>query len=179
MVISLGYLNLCRKKSQKLRFLTTTILYLNIALSYASRDEITCAVREIASLVEKNQSYSSVMDINQTLVRKISVYCANARFRFGIAQVESSVYNFMLWQATYAELYFYRGFWPILAVDFREKAIEWFSKERRLGMSNLQCNETVIRSITVFLIIFLLVVLSLENPNYSYMLLLLQSVAFL
>lgn len=124
-----------QKEIAKAEILTTENdrFYLNIALSYASRDEITCAVREIASLVEKSKL--SVMDINQTLVEKFLFTAQMPDLDLVIrTSGEQRLSNFMLWQAAYAELYFTEVFWPDFTAADLGKAIEWFSKrERRFG----------------------------------------------
>ncbi|MBO4538487.1 MAG: undecaprenyl diphosphate synthase family protein, partial [Erysipelotrichaceae bacterium] len=42
--------------------------------------------------------------------------------------------NFLLWQLSYAELYFTDVYWPDFDAKQLEKAIEWFNnRERRFG----------------------------------------------
>jgi undecaprenyl diphosphate synthase len=108
---------------------------LTLALSYSGKNEIVKAVKKIAHLVKKNKL--SPKEINQELLQKL----------MGLPDVEllirtsgeMRISDFLLWQISYAELYFTKKLWP----DFRGKdlikAIRWFSKrERRFGMTSEQ-----------------------------------------
>ena len=47
---------------------------------------------------------------------------------------EQRLSNFLLWQASYAELYFTDKMWPEFAKEDFTAALEWFSKrQRRFG----------------------------------------------
>lgn len=108
---------------------------LTLALSYSGRNEILKVIKKIAQLVKKNKI--SQKDINYQLLQKL----------MGLPDVEllirtsgeMRISDFLLWQISYAELYFTKKLWP----DFRGKdlikAIRWFSKrERRFGMTSEQ-----------------------------------------
>ncbi|MEK7084783.1 MAG: undecaprenyl diphosphate synthase family protein, partial [Patescibacteria group bacterium] len=42
--------------------------------------------------------------------------------------------NYLLWQSTYAEMYFTSVHWPAFDAAELDKAIEWYGKqERRMG----------------------------------------------
>lgn len=108
---------------------------LTLALSYSGKNEIVKAVKKIAQLVKKKKL--SPKEIGQELLQKL----------MGLPDVEllirtsgeMRISDFLLWQISYAELYFTKKLWP----DFRGKdlikAIRWFSKrERRFGMTSEQ-----------------------------------------
>ncbi len=47
---------------------------------------------------------------------------------------EQRLSNFMLWQASYAEMYFEKKYWPEFSEDDLQTAIQWFlDRERRFG----------------------------------------------
>lgn len=113
-------------------------LTLNLALSYGSRNEIVRAVRLLAE--ECVRGDLSPADIDD---RMISDYL----YTSGMADPdllirtggESRLSNFLLWQSSYAEIYFTQVMWP----DFRRneflKAISEFqSRERRFGRTGVQ-----------------------------------------
>lgn len=117
---------------------TNTGMILNLLISYGSRDEITDCVKSIADKVSKGQM--SIDDINQDTI-------SNNMYNPLLPDVdllirtsgEYRISNFMLWQISYAELYFTDILWP----DFKEKdfdeAIKNFSKRvRRFGKTDEQ-----------------------------------------
>ncbi|GBD03306.1 Ditrans,polycis-undecaprenyl-diphosphate synthase ((2E,6E)-farnesyl-diphosphate specific) [bacterium HR19] len=112
---------------------------LTLALSYSGKNEIVKAVKKIAQLVKKKKL--SPKEICQELLQKL----------MGLPDVEllirtsgeMRISDFLLWQISYAELYFTKKLWP----DFRGKdlikAIRWFSKrERRFGMTSEQIKKS-------------------------------------
>lgn len=124
-----------QKKIEKAENLTAEndLFYLNIALSYASRDEITQAVRSIASKVKMGEF--SVSEIDEALVSQFLFSPQTPDLDLVIrTSGEQRLSNFMLWQAAYAELYFTEVSWPEFTRTDLEKAIEWFNgRERRFG----------------------------------------------
>lgn len=113
-------------------------LVLNLALSYGSRDEITWAVRNIAK--KCCDGAIELADISQQTIND-HLYTANfidpdLLIRTG---GEQRLSNFLLWQASYAEIMFTDIMWP----DFRKEAFlnairNYQSRERRFGKIGAQ-----------------------------------------
>lgn len=101
----------------------------NIALNYGGRDEIVNAIKNII----KNKIPANKIDeklISDYLYTKDQpdpdlVIRPGGEFRLS---------NFLLWQMSYAELYFTDILWPDFTPKKMEKAIEWYQdRERRMG----------------------------------------------
>lgn len=117
-----------------------TGLCLNMALSYSARDELVDCVKSIASQVE--QGSLLVDDISKETI-------SNNLYNSELPDVdllirtsgEQRISNFMLWQISYAELYFTDKLWPDFNEKDFDKAIEEFNKRvRRFGMTDEQLN---------------------------------------
>ncbi len=115
-------------------------LTLNLALSYGSRDELVRAVRKISTLcVKGDMAPEQVSD--QTIIENLDT-CRmpdpDLLIRTG---GEARLSNFLLWQISYAEIYFTETMWP----DFRKEIFlqalsEYQSRERRFGRTGEQIN---------------------------------------
>lgn len=110
-----------------------TGMVLCLALNYGGRDEIIDAVKKLAMDVKRGKLY--IQDVNDDTLRNYmhtsEMTDPDLLIRTG---GEMRVSNFLLWEISYAELYFTPVFWP----EFRKKhlmaALEDFSKrERRYG----------------------------------------------
>ncbi|MFO7636366.1 MAG: isoprenyl transferase [Clostridia bacterium] len=104
-----------------------------IALNYGSREEICNAVKEIARKVSNKEM--SVDDINQEVI-------SNHLYTSGIPDPdiilrpsgEKRLSNFLLWQASYAELEYSDILWPDFKVEDLLRAVqEYNGRERRYG----------------------------------------------
>lgn len=109
-------------------------LTLILALNYSSRDEIVRTVRKIADRVaagqiapeqigEKtlNESLDTAEYPDPDLVIRTSGECRLS--------------NFLLWQASYAELYFPQVLWPDFTEEEFDRALEEYARrERRFGL---------------------------------------------
>ena len=109
-------------------------LTLILALNYSSRSEITRAVQRIAARVAAGElapgeisegTVSASLDTapypNPDLVVRTSGECRLS--------------NFLLWQASYAELYFPEVLWPDFTEDEFDRAIEEYARrDRRFGL---------------------------------------------
>lgn len=104
-----------------------------LALSYSSRWEILNAVKKISSAVKTGE-----MDVNEI---DESVF-SNALETAGIPDPElmirtsgeQRISNFLMWQLSYAELYFTDTLWPDFRKEDLYKAIYDFqNRERRFG----------------------------------------------
>ena len=119
-----------------------TGLKLTFAMSYGSRQEILLAVKTIAEKfknneIEKNQITESLMNSH--------LMTANTADPDLIIRTsgESRLSNFMMWQASYSELYFSPTLWP----DFTEKHFDhccqnFFQRERRFGRIEIKNEES-------------------------------------
>jgi undecaprenyl diphosphate synthase len=111
---------------------------LNLALSYSSRWEIIEAVKNIVEKVKYR-----MLDIDDINEEVFSNYLTTSDIPDPDLLIrtggEKRISNFLLWQLSYAELYFTEIFWP----DFREnefyEAISSYQKrERRFGKTSEQ-----------------------------------------
>jgi undecaprenyl diphosphate synthase len=111
---------------------------LTLALSYGSREELTSAVKTIATKVKNN--IISPEFIDETIINT-HLYTHNLPDVDLLIRTsgEHRISNFLLWQIAYAELYFIDVFWP----DFKEhhlvEAIKNYqNRERRFGKTSEQ-----------------------------------------
>ena len=105
-------------------------LTLVLAFDYSSREELVQATRAIAERVAKGEIKAEEIS-EQTICG--SLYTADIPDPDFIIRTsgECRLSNFLLWQASYAEMYFPQTMWP----DFREEefneALEEYSKRNR------------------------------------------------
>ena len=101
----------------------------NVALNYGGRDEIVHAIQNIIKDGVKAH------DVNEELV---------SRYLYTTGQPDPDLIirpggefrlsNFLLWQMSYAELYFTNILWPDFTPKELEKAIYWYQqRDRRMG----------------------------------------------
>ena len=99
---------------------------LNFALSYGGRGEIVEAVKSII------QSKVAVGQVTEKLIsQKLWTSDLDLVIRTGREQRLS---NFLIWQAAYSELYFFKKYWPDFTKKDLEKALldyDW--RQRRFG----------------------------------------------
>ena len=105
-----------------------------LALNYSSRSELTAAVKSIAERVKRGELQCEAID--ESLISE-SLYTAAIPDPDLIIRTsgECRLSNFLLWQASYAELYFTEVLWP----DFDRKALEealeaYAQRDRRYGL---------------------------------------------
>ena len=115
-----------------------TGLTLNLALSYGSRSEIVAAARQLAELVRSGAL--AVEEIDEERL-------ANQLFTTGLPDPdllirtggESRLSNFLLWQASYSEIYITDTHWP----DFKKADLlaaigDYQQRQRRFGKTAAQ-----------------------------------------
>jgi len=115
-----------------------TGLVLNLALNYGSRDEILKATRELASLCLDGSLKPE--DINEELLSH-HLYSQNLPDPDLIIRTggEYRLSNFLLWQASYAEIYITETNWPDFTVDDLHQAIDSYQqRQRRFGRTGKQ-----------------------------------------
>ncbi len=108
-------------------------LTLVLAFDYSSRDEITTAVKSIAQKVASGEI--ALEDISEHTIAQ-SLYTASIPDPDFIIRTsgEYRLSNFLLWQASYAEMYFTPVMWPDFKQEQFDKALEAYaSRERRYG----------------------------------------------
>lgn len=88
-----------------------TGLQLNVAFNYGGRDEITRAVKKIASAVKNNEI--SIDDIDEDLISN-SIYTAGMPDPDLLIRPggEKRISNFLPWQLSYTEFIFIDKYWP-------------------------------------------------------------------
>lgn len=118
-----------------------TGLILNLALSYGSRTEIIQAVQGLAKKCATGAF--SAEDIDEQLFSE-SLYTAGLPDPDLLIRTggEARLSNFLLWQASYAELYFTETLWPDFRKDDFYAAIADFQRrQRRFGRTGEQVVE--------------------------------------
>lgn len=113
-------------------------LTLNLALSYGGRAEMIKAVQGIAR--EARQGTLDIESIDEELIDS-RLYTAGLPDPDLLIRTggEARLSNFLLWQASYAEIYFTDTMWPDFRKDAFCAAIEEFqSRERRFGQTSAQ-----------------------------------------
>lgn len=101
----------------------------NVALNYGGRDEIVTAIKNII------KDGVPATKINEDLVSSY-MYTKNQPDPDLIIRPggELRLSNFLIWQMSYAELYFTKVLWPDFGPKRMEKAIYWYQqRDRRMG----------------------------------------------
>ena len=110
-----------------------TGLQLNVAFNYGGRDEITRAVKKIASAVKNNEI--SIDDIDEDLISN-SIYTAGMPDPDLLIRPggEKRISNFLLWQLSYTEFIFIDKYWPDFNKnDLDEAIVEYERRNRKFG----------------------------------------------
>jgi len=120
------------KKSEEKTKSNTGLVFV-LALNYGSRQEIVDAVKKFTRAVIKDEA--SIEDLD---TQNFNDYLYTAGLPDPDLLIRTSgemrISNFLLWQLSYAELYFPRKYWPDFGKRDLEKAIEIYQmRERRFG----------------------------------------------
>ena len=113
-------------------------LTLNLALSYGARDEICMAVKTIAE--QYRNGAIELADIDHGLLSE-NLYTKGQPDPDLLIRTggEARLSNFLLWQASYSEIYFTSVMWPEFRRDVFIDAIrEYQLRERRFGRTGEQ-----------------------------------------
>jgi undecaprenyl diphosphate synthase len=107
-----------------------------LALNYGGRQEIVDAAKRFALKVLKKEA-----DLEELTPENFSGYLYTAGLPepdlFIRTSGEMRLSNFLLWQLSYAELYFTRKYWPdFRKKDFQEAVKVYQKRERRFGRIN-------------------------------------------
>ncbi len=116
------------KKILKMTIVDEKIRF-NVALNYGGRDEIVTAIKQIV------RDKIPASKINEEMVSKY-LYTKDQPDPDLIIRPggEFRLSNFLLWQMSYAELYFTNILWPDFTPKELEKVLYWYQdRERRMG----------------------------------------------
>ncbi len=110
-----------------------TGLHLTFALSYSSRQEMVFAVQAIAEKLKSGEIQKN--QINEEYVSQhLMTHCTPDPDLIVRTSGESRLSNFMMWQASYSELYFTPVLWPDYTTeDFAQACHIYNKRERRFG----------------------------------------------
>ncbi len=114
---------------------------LNLALSYGSRNEIVMGVRELAR--KCCQEGLRWQDLSDTMISD-SLYSAGQPDPDLLIRTggEKRLSNFLLWQASYSELYFADVKWPDFGKEEFFEAVRVYNRrQRRYGKTGAQLRE--------------------------------------
>ena len=108
-------------------------LTLTIASNYGSRDEITRAVRRIATDTKEGRISPDAID-----EAMISSYLDTADMPDPDLMIRTSgeqrLSNYLIWQLAYAEYYYTDVLWPDFTIEDLKAAIRYYNgRERRFG----------------------------------------------
>lgn len=109
-------------------------LTLLLAFDYSSREELTQATRRIAERVAAGELKPE--EVSEQIISE-SLYTAGTPDPDLIIRTsgECRLSNFLLWQASYAEMYFPQVMWPDFRAEEFDKALQVYaSRERRYGV---------------------------------------------
>lgn len=100
---------------------------LNLCFNYGSRQELCRAAEKIIASGEKQVT----PELMQKYLYTADIPDVDLVIRTG---GEKRLSNFLLWQSSYAELYFTDTLWPDFTADEFKSALDWFSsRKRRFG----------------------------------------------
>lgn len=110
-----------------------TGLVVILALNYGARQEIVAAAKKFTHAVIKGETGVEDLDVDS-----FNQYFYTAGLPDPDLLIRTSgemrISNFLLWQISYAELYFPQIYWPDFKKEDLEKAVEVYQKrERRFG----------------------------------------------
>ena len=109
---------------------TNTGTILNICLNYGGRDEITRAVKDIASEVKSGKI--DLNEINEELISN-HLYTKNIPDPDLIVRTsgEMRLSGFLIWQSVYSEVLFLEKLWPDFLPEDLDAAIEEYKKRNK------------------------------------------------
>ena len=115
-----------------------TRMTLTLALNYSSRWEILAAVKKYAEMVNAGESNGEAPSekLFSSLLQTSGMPDPDLLIR---TSGERRISNYLLWQLSYAELYFTDVLWPDFKKEHLHKAIMTFqNRERRFGLTGEQ-----------------------------------------
>ncbi len=117
----------------KIRTQNCTGLEVCFAISYGSRQEITNAVKKIATQVSNSEI--KVSDIDEAMLNGNLMTCHKPDPDLVIrTSGEYRLSNFLMWQCAYSEFFFSDTLWPdFTTVEFDQACVSYHSRNRRFG----------------------------------------------
>jgi undecaprenyl diphosphate synthase len=127
-----GYLQeKIKQAEQKTR--NNTGLVVVLALNYGARQEIVAAAKRFAAEVVRGEARIEELDVDMFSRYFYTAGLPDPDFLIRTSG-ELRVSNFLLWQLSYAELYFPGKYWPdFKRADLEEAIKEYQKRERRFG----------------------------------------------
>ncbi len=130
----------CRRELEEAKQKTAgnTRMTLVLALSYSARWEITQAMKQLAHQVKQGTIQPEAID-EKTIANHLTTAGMPDPELLIRTSGEHRISNFLLWQISYAELYFTDKLWP----DFRKEdlydaIVSFQNRERRFGKTSEQ-----------------------------------------
>lgn len=113
-----------------------TGMVLNFAINYGSHEEMTCAMKEIAKMVEsgvlKSDEITSELIESKLMTQKLKEFAQPDLMIRTSGELRLS--NFLLWQLAYSEFYFTDILFPDFKPKHFDEALESFNqRQRRFG----------------------------------------------
>ena len=113
-----------------------TGMILNFAINYGSHEEMTCAMKEIAKMVEsgvlKSDEITSELIESKLMTQKLKEFAQPDLMIRTSGELRLS--NFLLWQLAYSEFYFTDILFPDFKPKHFDEALESFNqRQRRYG----------------------------------------------
>jgi len=114
-------------------------LTLVLAFNYSARREMILAARSLAARVAEGEITTDDIDEERFASELMSSGMPDPDFVIRTSG-ECRLSNFLLWQSSYAELYFPEVLWPDFGEEAFDKAIEEYARrERRYGLVTEDC----------------------------------------
>ena len=109
-------------------------LTLVLAFDYSSRDELVRATKAIAERVERGELKAEAINDATISAHLDTANIPDPDFIIRTSG-ECRLSNFLLWQASYAEMYFPQTMWPEFREEAFDKALEVYAeRNRRYGV---------------------------------------------
>lgn len=120
------------KKTEEFTSKNTGIV-MNIALNYGGREELVTATKSIAEKVQRGELLPEDIDSGKIADELYTKGQPDPDLIIRTSN-EQRLSNFMMWQATYSELYFTKTLWPNFSIeDLYDAIIEYQNRDRRYG----------------------------------------------
>jgi len=108
-------------------------LKVNFAISYGSRQEIISAVQSLATDVAHGKIKAAEINEDAISQKLMTSHCPDPDLIIRTSG-ESRLSNFLMWQASYSELYFTNTLWPDFKEnDFNNAITDFKNRNRRFG----------------------------------------------
>jgi len=109
-----------------------------LAINYGGRWDITNAAKKLSQQVQQGELTPEQIDENR-LTQNLSTKQLPELDLFIRTSGEKRISNFLLWQLSYAELYFTETLWPDFKADEFNQAILYYQqRKRRFGLTSEQ-----------------------------------------